>query len=165
MQLDQEHLDDAALQARADKAKLEANDSRMAAMRCLAVLFARDVIARQAEADVGYLEVKDDVRGYAQLMGVSVRREDGSAIEHIDRDGQVFSPDGNLALPADRRRAEFLHALQIEFYEPRWTHLEQLEGRKYEGPSDRTRVTRFRLAAEWSPSSEAGRRKRYEYED
>ncbi|MDQ4501624.1 hypothetical protein [Sinomonas sp. ASV322] len=140
LQLDQEHLDDNALQALADRAKLAANDSRMAAMQCLAVLFARDVYARQPEADAGYLEVKDGVRGYAQLVGVSVRRGDDSVIEHIDREGHVFSPDGKLALPADRRRAELLHALQIEFYQPRWT-------------------------AEWSPSSEAGKQTRFEYED
>ncbi|WP_136611519.1 hypothetical protein [Sinomonas albida] len=165
LQPDQERLDDAALQALADEAKLKANDSRMAAMRCLAALFARDVLARQPEAVVGYLETKDDVRGYAQLMGVSVHGEDGRAIEHVDREGQVFSPDGKLALPADRRRAELLHALQIAFYQPRWTHAEQLEGRKYEGPSDRTRVTSFRQAAEWSPASEAGKQTRFEYED
>jgi hypothetical protein len=165
VQLDQEHLDDAALKALAENAKLKANDSRMLVMRCLAVLFARDVLARRPEANLGYLEIKDDLRGNPQLMGVSVRAEDGSAIEHIDRDGQIFSPDGELAAAADRRRAELLRALQIEFYEPRWTHVEQLEGRKYKGPWDRTRVTHFREASDWSPSSEVGKQTRSEYED
>jgi hypothetical protein len=164
-QLDQEHLDDASLEALAENANLKANDSRMLVMRCRAVLFARDVLTRRPEAKKGYLEIKDDMRGNPQLMGVAVRAEDGSAIEHIDRDGQIFSPDGQLAAAADRRRAELLRALQIEFYAPRWTHVEQLEGRKYEGPWDRTRVTRFQEAADWSPSTEVGKQTRFEYED